>query len=327
MIAIALLLLILGLLLSAFFSGNETGFYRASRVRIVMAALAGDRTSKLILGLINHPSWFVATALIGNNIANYLVSLSIVLLASLIPHYTWAELVLPLLFTPLLFIYGELLPKNLFYSAPNQLLRWSAPVWFFFTILFSPLTIALWWLGKLLEKLLGESPEQIRLALAKRELQQFLQEGLEARILMPTQSQLAQSFFLLAARPVREFCTPLSQIDLVPAKSRIIEVLARAQRKKLSEIPVVQGKRNELVGYVRTIDLLLEKNPKKPIRGIRKIPEIKSTELYGEALIQMQSGSETMMKVVNPLGQTIGLVTLDQLTNPMLQGQLDALQR
>jgi len=327
MIAAAVILLVLGLFLSAFFSGNETGFYRASRVRIVMAALSGDRTSKIILRLINNPSWFVATALVGNNIANYIVSLSIVLLASLAPQYPWTEMVLPLLFTPFLFVYGELLPKTMFYSAPNFLLRLSAPGLFFFTILFSPVTIALWGLGKILERLLGESPERIRLGLAKRELQQFLQEGLEAKILMPTQSQLAQSFFLLAAKPVREFCTPLSQIEIVPAKSRIIDVLNRAKRKKLSEIPVVQGKRNELVGYVRTIDLLLEKNPKKPIRRIRKIPEIKSSELYGEALIQMQSGPETMMKVVNPLGQTIGLVTLDQLTNPMLQGQLDALQR
>lgn len=327
MIVLPLLLFALGLFFSAYFSGVETGFYRASRVRVVMAGLAGDRISKLILRLLNNPSWFVATTLLGNNVANYMVSLSLVLLASLIPNSLWAEIMLPLLFTPLLFVYGELLPKTLFFNKPNFLLRLAAPGVLFFTTLFTPVTIVLWSLSKVLERLLGQSPEKIRLSLAKKELQQFLQEGLAAGILQPTQSQLAQNFFLAAAKPVREFCTPLSKIEMIPSTSRVLDGLNLARQKKISEIPVVQGKQNELVGYVRTIDLQLEKNKKKPIRRVRKLNAIQSTELYGEALIQMQTGSETMMKVVNSQGITVGLITLDQLTNPMLKGQLDTLQR
>lgn len=84
MIALPILLLVIGVFLSAFFSGMETGFYRASRVRVVMAGLEGDRISQSLLKLINNPTWFVATALIGNNVANYLTSLSLVLLTAAI---------------------------------------------------------------------------------------------------------------------------------------------------------------------------------------------------------------------------------------------------
>ena len=64
-----LALLLLGIFLSGFFSGSETGFYRASRVRIVIASLDGDRMSKALVKLINNPALFVATTLIGNNVA------------------------------------------------------------------------------------------------------------------------------------------------------------------------------------------------------------------------------------------------------------------
>ena len=66
---VAIVLLAVGIFLSAFFSGSETGFYRASRVRIVMAGLDGDRVSKYLLKLINNPTLFVATTLIGNNLS------------------------------------------------------------------------------------------------------------------------------------------------------------------------------------------------------------------------------------------------------------------
>lgn len=327
MILIPLLMLALGLLLSAFFSGSETGFYRASRVRVVMAGLDGDRVSQLLLKLLNNPAWMIATALIGNNLANYLVSLSIVLLAGLLPHRELAEMFLPLLFTPILFVYGELLPKNLFFNAPNYLIRLVAPWLLIFSVVFAPITVVLWGFGKLLERLLRQSPQKIRSQLARRELQQFLEEGLEAGVLLPTQSQLAQNFFLTAAKPVLEFFTPLSQAVSINSNTSVEQALKKARQFGVGEMLVVQGKLNQIVGYIRTVDLHLEKKLSKPIRNIRKLTEIQASELYGEAIIQMQTGAETMMKVVNSQQQVIGIVTMDSLTNPMLKGQLDSLKR
>ena len=67
---------------SAFFSGTETGFYRVAKVRLVMDAKSGGWVSKALLWIANHTSLIVATVLIGNNLANYLISLSLVLLSS-----------------------------------------------------------------------------------------------------------------------------------------------------------------------------------------------------------------------------------------------------
>ena len=164
-----LMLLTLGVFLSALFSGSETGFYRVTRMRLLLDGMAGDRTSTYLLSLTNHPALFVATTLIGNNVANYMTSLAIVMIAQrLFLGSQVAELLAPMVLSPLVFVYCELLPKQLFFYAPNSLLRRSGVLILSFTILFAPISAVLWVLGRLLESILGQTPLRLRRSLRAR---------------------------------------------------------------------------------------------------------------------------------------------------------------
>ncbi len=327
MIWFSLFLLAVGVFLSAFFSGNETGFYRASRVRIVIAGLDGDQISKYLIKLINNPTLFVATTLIGNNVANYLTSLAIVLVTQTVTTSSLAEMLAPILMSPMLFVYGELLPKNLFYQAPNSLLRLCAPLFLIFTCLFAPVALVLWGMGRLLERLLGESPETVRLTLARKELQKVLEEGMEAGILHPTQRHLGQSFFLVASKQVAQFCTPMVRVQSLSVDSTREDALRFARQKRLSDIPLFEGSRNNIAGYVRTVDLLVDRTDKKPNELMRCMHDVNSSELFGEAILQMQAAHETIFRVVGPNGRSVGLLFSDQLTDPLLNGPLGSLKR
>ena len=327
MILFAFFLLLVGIFLSAFFSGSETGFYRASRVRIVIAGLDGDRISQYLLKLINNPTLFVATTLIGNNVANYLTSLAIVLIAHQVTDSSAAELLAPIMMAPLLFVYGELLPKNLFYQAPNFLLRFVAPLFLLFTCIFAPVAAILWGMGRLLERILGQSPEKIRLTLARNELQQVLEDGLEAGILHPTQQHLGQSFFLVAAKPIGEFATPLSRVQAIKYGSTKEEAMKFARQRKIPDIPVFQKSKTNIVGYIRTVDLVVSDKVKSCMEIVRPLRDVLSTELYGETILQMQSSRETLVRVVGPKGKPVGLIWSDQLTDPLLKGPLGSLKR
>ena len=117
---LAAILFLVGLFLSAFFSGTETGLYRVSRTRLVLDGLSGSRAARGIVWLLNHPAIFVATALVGNNLANYLTSLAVVMAgAAWFGAGSAAELLGPMLMTPLVFVLGELLPKYLFFTLPT----------------------------------------------------------------------------------------------------------------------------------------------------------------------------------------------------------------
>ena len=163
-----LALLLVGLCLSAFFSGSETGFYRVGRVRLALDARQGDPIAKALLWLTNNPSLFVATTLVGNNIANYVTSLAIVLATRALigESNSLAEMIAPIAAAPFVFVYGELLPKNMFYLAPNRLLRLAGPIFLVFVVAFAPIAMVLGFLGWLLQLLVGESHVQVRQRLA-----------------------------------------------------------------------------------------------------------------------------------------------------------------
>ena len=129
MIGWILLLFLFGLALSALFSGSETGFYRIPRVRLRLDALGGDWFVRGMLWMTNHASLFVATTLIGNNIANYCTALAIVMAVNhFLDNSTSLQIIAPIVFSPILFVYGELLPKSVFYYMPNRLLRRWGPL-------------------------------------------------------------------------------------------------------------------------------------------------------------------------------------------------------
>ena len=328
MILWAVLLLIAGVFLSGFFSGSETGFYRASRVRIVIANLDGDRISGFLLKLINNPTWFVATTLIGNNVANYIVSLAIVLGAkSLVTGDNMAtELIPPLLMSPVLFVYGELLPKNIFFRAPNRLLRFGAPLFLFFSIVFAPVSMLLWGMAKILENVVGSNPETVQMTLAKKEVQKVLLEGMEAGILHPTQRLLGQNFFLQAAKPVADLCTPIAKFEAVSNETSAENVLKISSRKRLPDLPVFQSERHNLVGYYRAVDLWVAQDSNE-LPEILPFFRVHASELFGEVLMQMQANRETIALVINDEESPIGLITIDQLTDPLLRGPLGSLRR
>ena len=257
MIAIALGMLVLGFCLSAFFSGSETGFYRATRLRMVLDAMAGDRVARGLLFLTNHPALFVATALVGNSVANYMISLAtVIVIGHLVPLAPQAaEIVASIVLAPVVLVYGELLPKNLFLQAPNRLLRRGGAVFLFFVVLFFPLAGLLWLLGRLLARITGHfGSEPVRLVLAQRELRQILSEGHEAGILHRAQQSLAHGILAVARKPVRQFLSPPGQIVQVRAGMSKRAALRLAERSHTAVMPVANAARR-LIGYVRVIDL------------------------------------------------------------------------
>lgn len=326
MILAGVILLVIGIALSAFFSGSETGFYRASRLRIVMDAMQGDKVSRRLLFLTNRPPLFVATALVGNNTANYITSLAIVLLTkSIFGTGLWMELLASIVFSPIVFVYGELMPKNLFYQAPNYLLRLSSRMVLFFAVLFAPVSAVLWSLGRILERLFGQSPEKVRLALARKDLGDFFAEGQHAGILHPTQLQLAQNFFLVATQPVSRRMSPLAKTATVPRSLSRFEALKRIRRLRMTEVAVVDDHSGELTGYLRAVELIVNDAPSSLAPFINPLIEIPEKELHGEAIMRLQSSGELMARVVNENGDATGVITLDALTGPLLGGPLSAI--
>lgn len=319
MIWIAAAMGIVGLLLSAFFSGSEIGFYRMSRTRLMLDALGGDWIARGLLRLVNAPALFVATTLTGNNVANYLVSLAIVIVAGrAFGGGSAAELAAPLALAPVLFVYGELLPKYLFLQAPNRLLRLVGPVVFFFTILFLPVSLILWLFSRIVAGLAAESPERVTMNLARRELRRVLQEGHEAGLLLPAQQNLARGIFAKAQKTVGTLAVPLRGTPRARSDMNRDDILGLARRYAVAEIAVEEAATGTLCGYLRAVELAVC-SPDQPL-PLRKLQAFAENEISIVALMQLQSSGESMAEVLDGSGQTVGLLSVAALRKPFLHG-------
>jgi CBS domain containing-hemolysin-like protein len=275
---------------------------------------------------------FVATTLVGNNLANNLTSLAIVMGVQALlgggahasadggtSQLVVAELAAPLLLAPLLFVYGELLPKHLFLNAPNRLLRAGGPLFLLFVPLFLPVSLLLWGLNRIIARLVAEPPERVRLTLARRELQRVLEEGHEAGILHPSQVELARGIFAVANHPVTRYVTPQSAVARARMDMTKEEVRGLARRLQLADVPVEDaGREPRLVGYVRVIDLSLA--PGGDLGPLRPLLEIPHTATHIDALMEMHSAGEALARVVDTDGHTLGMLTAAELRRPLLRG-------
>lgn len=324
MLFFALCLGLLALAASAMFSGSEIGFYRVPRIRLKLEALGGDRTSRRFLWLANNPSFFVATVLVGNNIANNLISLAAVMaVQTLFPQSQGIlmEIGSTLLLAPFLFVYGELFPKYVFLNAPSRFLRLVSPVLMFCFLLFLPLTTLLWLLNRLMAKILNRPREPVRMSLARADLGDTFAEGREAGVLTEPQRRLADGVFVAGNRKVRDLAVPLSRFPHLRREADIEAALRKMRESRLSELPVFEG--DTPIGYVRGIDLELlrraarpEETPALPVRDFVEIVDDYSPLA---AMALLQSTREPLGCVVDQKRNLcIGLLYADRLRDILL---------
>ncbi len=311
---LAIVIFSVGLMLSAFFSGSETGLYRVSRTRLVLDGLSGSRMARGVVWLLNHPAIFVATMLVGNNIANYLVSLAVVMAAvALFEQGSSAELIGPILMTPVVFVLGELLPKYLFFHAPYRLIRATRPALLLATVLFAPVTILLGFLGNALRMVTGETPFRVRLVMARGELDQVLRDGHEAGILAASQRVLALNLFEVGNLPAISFGVPPQRLAVVNAPVNMKEARHQARRQNHPIILVQRGGRiigflryNELVGNEPRIDI------KPVIRG-------RITDRHLRILLRLYDAGSDVAILFDDRGEIRSIVTRRQLVQPLIK--------
>ncbi|MEN8150500.1 MAG: CNNM domain-containing protein, partial [Planctomycetota bacterium] len=133
---------------SFYFSGIETGIYALNRVRLRVRAEEGDPAARRVADLVAEPQSTISTILIGNHTANYAATFFCMALIVALFDVADPELVNTLVLTPVLFVTGEILPKDTFRMRADTLVyRWSRPL-AIACVVFRPAALLLRWLGR-----------------------------------------------------------------------------------------------------------------------------------------------------------------------------------
>lgn len=277
-----LLALAVGVRLSYFFSGSETGFYRLSLPRLGIDARAGDTVAQRLLWFVERPSAFVATCLVGNNLANYLTSAAVSSLVVALLGYTTdlGEICATLLFSPFLFLLGEVVPKTLYYQIPYAQLRHGSH-WFRLAYwVFLPCTWPLVQVTRVIEHWAGQNDQPVEAILGRNRFFQLVEHGHREGVLTDLQSRLASALLQLAPRPIQNSILPLQRVIGVEEHASREEVLRIAKAFGLSIVPVRHQQPDSWFGYLVVREV--KAHPGRPV--VHALPRLQSTASKLEAL-------------------------------------------
>ncbi|HET6328034.1 MAG TPA: DUF21 domain-containing protein [Planctomycetaceae bacterium] len=286
----ALALFLFGLRLAAFFSGAETGFYRVSYLRVSIDAQSGDPVAKRILWFCQNPTNFVVTALIGNNVAHYLltVAVGIVAVEAGLSEGMAVEVIATLLIAPFAFTFGELIPKNLYYRAPLWLLRRNVGWFTIFYRLFLPISFPLMAFTQMLQRFSRTAANRPGQLLGRARLVQVLSQGHQEGLLLDVQRKLIEGMTHLAGQPVVSSITPTNRILGLAENAARDDVLSFARRYGLTNVALRRTTSpDSWFAYVRVADVALTQRPLASLARTMPVIDVSSSKL--EALLTLRS--------------------------------------
>lgn len=300
------------LILSFFFSGSETAFVAVNKVRIEVWRRRKDRRVNILLPFLEHPEKFLYTALIGNNIFNVtFASVATIYFNNyMYAEVTWVLIVLLTVF------FGEIIPKTLFRSMADLLIRKIAyPMQFFHIIFRAPI----WFVSKISElilRLFGYQSEALKNFFSEKDIEILLNESQEMVMRNdPVEGGVFSGILNLRGLWVRDAMVPRTEIIAVHMDTSLEDVQALFEKNGITKLPVYNGTLDNVIGVVLLRDLFLSPQTlKEVIREIMMVPE---TKRCSELLSEFRHNNTSIAIVIDEYGGTAGLITTEDLVEEL----------
>ena len=315
-----LVLALLCVLASAFFSSSEIAFISLQRFRIRHMQSQGVARAGRVAKLLEKPERFISTVVLGNNFVNTAAAA----LGTAIAISLWADnnevavLVATLVMTVLLLIVGEIVPKiaaaqhsermALLYVRPVTFLSW----------LLSPAVSLLEWLGTEFSKLVGGTPMR-RAIVTEEEIRAMISVGKEEGVVEETEARMLDKVFEFGDHPVEEVVIPRTDVVWVEKGTKLADFLKTYTQYPHTRFPVYEETTDNVVGSLSIKDVLMaqakdEIDQESLIDGLlRPVVFAPETKRINQLFTEMQAKGNQMAVVVDEYGGIAGIVTLKQL--------------
>ncbi|HET7649449.1 MAG TPA: HlyC/CorC family transporter [Gammaproteobacteria bacterium] len=317
---VPLWVLIVGLLLllivSAFFSGSETGLISLNRHRLRHLSHAGHRGARLAERLWQRPDRFIGIVLLGNTLSNIAASALATLIALRIGGDS-AVLVMTVLLALVVLIFAEVAPKTLAALHPE---RFAFPASYILLPLLQLLYPLVWLVNLFANSVLGligvKNVEGARHSMSSEELRSVV---MEAGALIPKRHQrMLISILDLEKISVEDIMVPRNEIVGIDINADIEEIMSQLRTSQHTRLPVYEDSIDHVIGFLHARQLLhlVTHNEPSPdmLRSILREPYFvpESTSLQ-QQLINFQTAKRRIGLVVDEYGDILGLVTLEDI--------------
>ena len=312
-------LFILFTLLAGLYGGSESGAYRVNRIRLRRNAAAGSRLARLLMGIISHMEEFVCMTLVAQNACVYGATLCfIALFASCFKVEGGAELASTLILAPLLLVCVEVVPKSIFQTAPNALMRYLSPLLRLTHIVLWPVVRLLLGVVAFWQHVLGGRRSAPGPVVTSQYLHFFLSEGTQEGVITPQQHLVVRNLMQLDTRPLRRVMVPLAQVQMLSLAASREEALRVIGERPFSRLPLHDDKRDNVVGILVVLDYLCGVEEGSALQQFAREP----TRLRGDLPLDdafriLQKAGQVMGIVVDARERAIGMITVGDLLQEM----------
>ena len=311
-------IIVIALALTAFFSGMEMAFIAANRVRLRHLSEAGNRAAGRYLEAFRRPERVLSTSMMGVTIAHIVASSAATW--ALIPHLgTWAAITVTAALTPLMLVFGEVIPKAVAREWATAIVRYLYPLMELASRVLAPLT---WGANVLVSGalgLVGLRSASSRQFVSREELKVLLQLEPEEADVTVIEAEMIDKIFDLGEKTVREIMVPLVDVVALPGSAPPDDAVRVIAERGFSRIPVYTDRAFNLVGAVTAMDLLRRGAAAQDLRTLMRpahyVPESKRID---DLLREMQKGRIQLAVVVDEYGGAVGVVTVEDIVEQIV---------
>jgi CBS domain containing-hemolysin-like protein len=319
-----IIVIVLTIIFSAFFSGMEIAFVTANKLRIELDRKQGVFGSRFMGIFSNNPGQYIATMLIGNNVAIVVYGLFFSrmlnpVLTPLIGSDVAVLILNTLISTIVILLVAEFLPKTVFIISPNFFLKALSLPTIFFYYLFYPLSKFTLAASNLFIRIFfgiksGDKKAQENLVFSKVDLDHFVnlsKQVTEEAEAYPSNIKIFQNALDFSSVKLRECMVPRTEIDAIECIRPVSELKERFIETGHSRILVYQNSIDNIIGYFELKEVF--RDPPDIVSCVRKLAIVPETMTANKLLKLFFDEKKNVALVVDEFGGTSGMVTIEDI--------------
>lgn len=313
-VALQLCVLVILVLLSAFFSSAETSLTTANKIKMKTLADEGDKKAQTVLTVTSDSGKMLSAILIGNNIVN----LSAASLVTTITMSLWGSAAIAIgsgVLTVVILIFGEITPKTLATIHADKMARAYAGIILFLMRILTPVIFIINKLAGFVLMLMRVDPSAKAPAMTEHELRTIVDVSHEDGVIESEERQMIYNVFDFGDSQAKDIMVPRVDMVFLDVKSTYDEIIDIFRQEKFTRLPVYEDSTDNVIGVLNVKDLLVcDPSQGFDLHSILREPyftyEYKKTS---ELMMEMRKDSINFTIVLNEYGATAGLITLEDL--------------
>ncbi|MDR7208302.1 hemolysin family protein [Flavobacterium piscis] len=319
-------IIILCLILSAFFSGMEIAFVSSNKIYLEIEKKQDNFISGILTRLTEKPSKFIAAMLIGNNVTLVIYAFfmgDLILKYSVDLGFEFSDfttlLVQIIISAFVILLTAEFFPKIFFQIYANSLIRiFAIPAYLFYRLFYYISTFFIWISDFILKKFFKIDGDEVQLYFSKIELGNYIIEqmsSVEDNEEVDSEIQIFQNALEFSGVKARDIMTPRTEIVAIDLFDTVTDLKALFIDTGYSKIVVSQNSLDDIVGYVHSFDLFKKpKTIKSVLMAVEFVPE---TILIKDALSVLIKNRKNVAVVLDEYGGTSGIITIEDIVEEL----------